>query len=72
MAKITNATVLALVGKFGTEWAQFRVLWDQLTPSFQHIGDVVKRFEEISTEIPRLETQHAQLVTSVAGLKETN
>jgi chromosome segregation ATPase len=67
---LTNAQVLGLIGKFSTEWAGFRNLWDQLTPSFQHMGDVVHRFEQISNELPRLETQHAELIESLSNLRE--
>lgn len=68
--KLTNSEVLSLLKRFETEWTQFRGMWDQLMPSFQHMGIVVARYREISTEIPRLETQHAELITNISGLKK--
>jgi Skp family chaperone for outer membrane proteins len=69
MAKITNESALSLLQKFETEREQFRNLWDQLTPSFQHMGTVIAKFNEISLAMPALESQHAQLVASIAGFK---
>jgi chromosome segregation ATPase len=66
---MANAEVLSKINQFQVEWAQFRNLWDQLTPSFQHMGTVVKRFEEISHALPLLEHQHAQLTESLAHLQ---
>jgi chromosome segregation ATPase len=67
--KLTSTEVLSFLDRFATEWSQFRNLWDQLTPSFAHIKEVVTRFGEISTEIPLLERQYKEWSEAVANIK---
>jgi chromosome segregation ATPase len=66
---MTDKEVASLLVKFETEWNQFRGMWDQLTPSFQHMGAVVKRFDEIAHEMPLLDRQYQELSKDVASLK---